>query len=353
MEPISRSLLMSVGIFKNTLSDEEAVALKLSQDKAKQEREALVLDEKVGFELGWDYARYLGWLPDEEKHKHFVGGFTSSRAHNWPLVSVDRFTRKWLQLRYGAWRRNRVFDEMVTPSFLVEIDRPYCPILDIELTHSSGELTDWSVDRLNNQGGYAIGNLAVMSTMANVAKGNLSFSEIEALSRQPHGRAGLTCLHWQRMASLLTGPYSVTQETEALLALCIIPPPYVPLNFFQELQLILVRETKKKPSPVLAKIQQLCDSRATLRLFKKVVKKVGEAQKTVAVPMELWLDPANLEALKAFFLRLTPETLTKIRLVCERSLGSEQLSADLTARWALEKKGFVCPQTSPELPTLF
>jgi len=36
----------------------------------------------------------------------------------------------------------------------------------VELTHSTGADTDWSADRVNNDGAYADGNLIVMRAFA-------------------------------------------------------------------------------------------------------------------------------------------------------------------------------------------
>jgi hypothetical protein len=340
MDGMSRTLLMSVGIIKNTLTDDELAAFARAQDEAEQERDTLVLDEKTGFELGWDYARFLGWHPDDEKNKHFLGGFSTGRTKTRPPQHLDRYTRKWLQLRYGAWRRNRVFDENVTPAFIHEIDRPMCPILGIILTHSTGEPSDWSVDRLNNQGGYAVGNLAVMSTQANAAKSNLSLENIEALSNLTTPSTGLSPLEWKRMASLLTGPYSVIQEEELLYPLCIVPPPFVPLNLFQEFQLVLMRETAKTKSPLLVKLLELCATRGATRQFKKLVQRVSDARKTTQPTMEIWLQEPVFDALLALYQKLSPEALCRMRQVIERALGSEQVSSDMRQRWALENNGF-------------
>jgi hypothetical protein len=339
MERMSRTLLMSVGVFKNTLTASEQEQFETAQAAAEKDRE-LQLDEKIGFELGWDYARFLGWHPPDEKNKHFLGGFSTARSRTSSPSHLDRYTRKWLQLRYGAWKRNRVFDANVTPEFIQQIDRPMCPILGTPLTHSTGEPTDWSVDRLNNAGGYAVGNLAVMSTEANAAKGNLSLEDILELSRRVAPCSGLTPLEWKRMLSLLTGPYSVIQEKELLLPLCIVPPPFVPINLFQELQLILARETGLPKSGLIAKLQQICKSRGTVRQFKKVCERLRENQNFGRPFMEVWLQPATFEALLLFYEKLLPKELERMRVVIERALGCEQVSDDMRQRWSLESRGF-------------
>lgn len=361
MDPISRSLLMSMGIIKNTLTPEQLAEIERERNCENRERmqaelererecairkreqavrESLTLDPKTGFELGWDYARFLGWCPDDEYSKHFLGGFATGKKSTWPPPHLDRYTRKWLQLRYGAWRRNRVFDENVTPCFLREIDRVTCPILGTQLTHSTGEASDWSVDRLNNQGGYAVGNLAVMSTHANGAKGNLTLEDIEARAALSEDSTGLTPLQWRRMVSLLTGPYSVIQERELLYPLCIIPPPYVPLNLFQELQLVLVREIRQPRSAMLAKLAKICTSRNGSKHFKKLLVKLTAAREASVPPMEVWLDSEIFACLVAFYQTLDSQSLCKMRFSVERALGSEQVSQDMRQRWALENRGF-------------
>lgn len=51
----------------------------------------------------------------------------------------------------------------VTPGYLKRIDCATFPIALVVLTHSALAGNDWSVDRMNNDGGYAAGNLMVMS----------------------------------------------------------------------------------------------------------------------------------------------------------------------------------------------
>jgi hypothetical protein len=289
----------------------------------------------VGFELGWDYAHYLGWHPDDERNKHFIGGFTTARQKIASTQPIDRFFRKWLQLRYGAWRRGKSFDHAVTPAFLAEIDCTHCPILGLELTHSSGQPTDWSVDRLNNHGGYAVGNLAVMSTLANSAKGNHSFDDILLLASLSVKTGGLSPLEWTRLASLLTGPYSVIQEKELLFPLCINPPAYLPLNLFQELQLVVAKEARKPTSSLLARLIELSPGRGSTKNFKKMVQKIQKTTRDSDLGLNLWLQSDLLGLLEGWYLALPPEALVKTRNLVEKSLGSERVSEAMKETWAL------------------
>ncbi|MFL9942914.1 hypothetical protein [Paraburkholderia graminis] len=78
-------------------------------------------------------------------------------------------------MRQNTLRRGKVVNGVITPGFIEFIDYPTCPVTLVELTHSTGADTDWSVDRVNNDGAYADGNLIVMSVRANKAKATRAF----------------------------------------------------------------------------------------------------------------------------------------------------------------------------------
>lgn len=89
------------------------------------------------------------------------------------------------------------------------IDNPDCPITLIELTHGTGGDTDWSVDRVNNDGAYAEGNLVVMSTRANTAKGDKSLLDVISLTADGLTLPGLSVREALRMRSVMEGPCRV------------------------------------------------------------------------------------------------------------------------------------------------
>ena len=70
-------------------------------------------NEGIAFVLGEDLALYGVPLP-EETSPAMRRGYEEERACR-RSRTADRFIRKWLQLRVGAWRRNRVFGHDVTP----------------------------------------------------------------------------------------------------------------------------------------------------------------------------------------------------------------------------------------------
>lgn len=82
------------------------------------------------------------------------------------VAQDDRFVRKWLQLRLGAFVRGRSVAADVTVELLRRMDVSHCPVTRERLTHATRLDTDASVDRLNNDGAYAASNLAMMSATA-------------------------------------------------------------------------------------------------------------------------------------------------------------------------------------------
>ncbi|MGT2460205.1 hypothetical protein ACU4GI_46835 (plasmid) [Cupriavidus basilensis] len=194
------------------------------------------LDPKLGFDIGFDYARYGLHLPSGVRdgatvlpphifqgHRYGVEKFRLTQPRG------DRFVRKWLQLRVNAWRRLRHFDDRITPDYLRTIDSPYCPVTRVALAHSSASDTTWSVDRLYNAAGYAPGNLAVTSARANTAKGALT---TEAVVRILQGETRqqldptLTAEQWRRQIYMMAwNDPNVPADATARLTMAVLPPP--------------------------------------------------------------------------------------------------------------------------------
>lgn len=135
------------------------------------------LDARVAFTLGEDYA-FFGLPVPTGADQAMLQGHNTGLARFPRRQPADRFVKKWLQIRVGAWKRNRVFESTVTPDYLKLIDNEFCPVSRVTLTHATGLDTDWSIDRLNNDGAYAPGNLLVMSSRVNHIKGTLTWDEI-------------------------------------------------------------------------------------------------------------------------------------------------------------------------------
>lgn len=166
---------------------------------------------EAGRALGHDLRRWIGiarshWPPPLRE------GFDAARAAGVAPKSADRYVRKWLQLRESAWRRERVMADDVTPDLLRQIDVLRCPITRVLLTHGELGGSDWSIDRINNDGAYAANNLAVLSVRVNRIKGARSFEDVFVHTRSDAGGEGLSRAEWQRLAAVMLGPCFALQQ---------------------------------------------------------------------------------------------------------------------------------------------
>jgi outer membrane receptor protein involved in Fe transport len=131
-------------------------------------------------------------------------GFLQARAagrHRRP--AEDRWLRKWLQLRLGAWSRGHHFDPALDCETLRQLDTDICPVTLERLTHATRRETDASVDRLDNSRGYTLHNLAVMSLRANRAKADMSLQEVLRRAGDGVASRGLSPAQWQRLGALM------------------------------------------------------------------------------------------------------------------------------------------------------
>jgi hypothetical protein len=205
--------------------------------------------DATAFELGWDYAHYRLTPPPEALtgvHSVQQGWRAGSATFGTRTLKPTPAVRKWLQLRWNAWRRGKPFEgTQVTPNFLAQIDVPVCPITRVALTHASGAGSDASIDRVCNQAGYAAGNLAVMSTRANQAKADLSCRDALTVVKQLEASGldtldGLDALQWSRLAVLISFVTPMQHDEAACLPLLVLPPNRLRLlNAVQALQAVV------------------------------------------------------------------------------------------------------------------
>ena len=158
------------------------------------------------FEIGWDFAAAGLPLPVQPltsamREGHLQGCFHFGRR----ALAHDEYVRKWLFLRLSAADRDRIFDDSVTPAYLRLINRERCPITGETLTYASGGGSDWSTDRLWNIAGYSRGNICMMSSTANRAKGSATIVEVlnRAWASRPIERLEQRC--WEKLYGLMAG----------------------------------------------------------------------------------------------------------------------------------------------------
>lgn len=180
------------------------------------------LDRIEAREIGFDFARRGMKLPDASGVAMNEGWLEGCARFGQRADGGTPWDRKLLRLRYSAWRRSRIVDRAVTAAYLERIGVPSCPITRESLTAGTHGLSDATIDRVFNDGGYAVGNLVVMSQRANLAKANRTIDEvIDIADRLADGERheGLGRPEWARLASLcsLAQPSECTWHVRPLL----------------------------------------------------------------------------------------------------------------------------------------
>jgi len=299
--------------------------------------------ERIAFELGWDYAYYgqTCICEDDEVQRGYEEGRRRFGVKG--AKHADRFVRKWLLLRWGAWRRGRVFSEEVTPEYLAFIDVPTCPLLGIDLTHGTLTDSDWSIDRINNDGAYARGNLAVMSTGANRAKGSLSFSEVLQRAHGKEAIEGLKPIHWLRMASLMAGPCFVKGTTPIVVPFLLRYLPEVTLTS-QHVQFVLLAEVRGAPVHIMRPLRKGGLERADQERFEKVMKRVRKRAQQRPHPEDFWMHPTLHEAFCAWYEGMAPQSMRFLHKVLQ-TRGDGRPFRNAEARWSLGTHGYYPSET--------
>jgi hypothetical protein len=324
----------------------------------------------IGFELGWDYAHYGSMPPADHLHplSPVRQGWEAGRNNfGRRTLQANRLTRKWLQLRLSAWMRGRAFEgQQVNPAFLRRIDVAVCPITREVLTHGSGELSDASVDRVFNDAAYAAGNLAVISTRANRAKGACGVDDAMAMVRRIElgslGQiGGLRAEHWARIAVLASFATPLPHSKAAHLPLLVLPPSRLRvLNPVQALQVMasvqFMRPGHARRCAALAALMPSADARHAFDTFMNTLLArrlaAGRLADTLAerhAVEDLWRDPLINRRWQRLALRLTADDCTHIgRVAADRGLaggGVQWLNAEsATDGWALESRGCAVAQ---------
>jgi len=258
--------------------------------------------EAAAHQLGRDCARFR-LRRDRTGPRAFLAGYDSFRG---PKLRADYFTKKWLGLRLNAVRRGLLLDERVSPAVLEAMMGDRCPVSfrRFDLVRK-GSPDNPSVDRIINEGTYALGNLMVISQRVNRAKGNLSFEAVAGLAQNRHASDGLDAPEWMRLASLMYGawnaqrgdsdPYLVPMATYPMRHMC------TPLS--QVIQLLLLRAIVGQ-RPILDQdlLRELTMSATgSARLFEDLVASVEDAACDEPHLPNVWLRPRAFDAFEAWY----------------------------------------------------
>ena len=310
---------------------------------------------KIGFEIGYDHAVYGAHIMenfklDAESISIIEAGFLEGQRkfEGRPRAS-NIFIRKWLHLRISAWTRGRIFDEHITPDYLAAINVSICPITRMELTKGKLADSDWSVDRIINNAGYARGNLAVMSSKANLAKGTLLPDDILGIIRSGEARDGLTPIEWARMACMT----AYIDDRRSVLPLLLMPPPKMLIaNIHIPFQMMLMYSAAGYSSPqgyqkMRAAIPGKSAKRAMDEFFMLAIGKLRGADKCNSYQSfflhagDAWQDGKLMARFRPLIHDMGLETEIKcISLMRSTNTSIRNIKEPLRDEWGLDSAGY-------------
>lgn len=313
-------------------------------------RQAHLLNPREGFDIGWCYASY-GLVPPAATEAAVQEGFRAGLTHFGPRTPRnDRFVRKYLQLRLSAWHRGRIFDPGLSPEYLNRITPTHCPVTRQELTVATGTGTDWSVDRIINDGGYAPGNLVVMSTRANLAKDSMSYGEILQMTKFPKAQFGLQPIEWARLAAIV----GVVSDWDSLLPLLVMPPSRLVIaNRFTTLQIATMMIHAKRPDKkALQDLRNACAGKKAKKAMDQYLLAAGRmlhakcrmpkswAEVEYAIG-DAWLDGTLMSLFRRWMAELPADGLEACRAAARRlDKGIKSVDSNITEAWGLDRQGY-------------
>ncbi len=301
--------------------------------------------DETGRSIGFNFAR-LGLPVPESATPALHEGYREGKQR-FPrramLTDVD-YERKVHQLQYSAYCRGRAVDSCVSVQLIKNIEVPVCPVCLVELTRGTLTGSDWSIDRANNDGAYAAGNLVMMSTHANRAKGSLSLDDVLARSGKTDREVdGLTEKQWSRLASLMYGPCGL--ETK---------------------HAFLVRQTARLPAKLIRASVQDCQDLIALAMsdlklrraavkgyhryagvgsgvrYERLIEKAAELARQLTHKHDIWFDDGLFEAFCGWLSSHGDgEPLMRMLAVTRNLYQYRETSRDDEARMRFDTEGYV------------
>lgn len=270
------------------------------------------MSARTAFELGWDYASF-GLLPPDGANNDMKEGNAEGKRHfGSKTKNIDFMDRKWLQIRFNAIRRNRAFDDQVTPEFLAWILPSFCPISQVPMTIAAKVDTDWSVDRIINDGGYTRHNLLIVATRVNLAKGSKTLANVKAILEGRVIDQSLSMSEWSRLFSVMQDVYYhaglLSDEEYLVLPVIDLSLHHIKEHYSKKLQCafiamamgidkrnLKVEKCFKSMRNYAVHLRQSCDDAESRRLLHKLCTKLLRKLPSVGFTTQVWENPATFE----------------------------------------------------------
>lgn len=137
----------------------------------------------LAFEIGFDHYRF--GLPldinrfSESYKTQLRQGYEAAKHQRVTIKKPDIYEKKLLGIRDRALIKG--FEvSLSTDDLRVKLHKAgdSCPIINKPFTYAEHNDTDWSVDRVNNDKGYHMENIVIISRLANTAKSDLDLAGI-------------------------------------------------------------------------------------------------------------------------------------------------------------------------------
>ena len=136
--------------------------------------------DQIGRLLGYDIYRYDFSIQEMDDYESVKQGYREAEIQSVSKIKrSSMFQRKLMQIRCRAFRKG--IEVTISESDLksaYDECKGVCPVTLHQMTSAETTDTDWSVDRLDNHLGYIPNNIVVMSSVANIAKGDLSLHDL-------------------------------------------------------------------------------------------------------------------------------------------------------------------------------
>lgn len=309
---------------------------------------------EIGNILGWDYARF-GITPYDDVPESVREGYESGKRQ-FPNPrrnkSDEPYIKKWLQLRRYALKRNKLVDDGIDANYIKTIHFPKCPVTLVDLTQSQGKGSDWSVDRLNNNGAYAPGNLAVMSTQANRAKGDKNFDDVYALATGGNNEeriGSLTRREWLRMACIMYGPCFVEIRNPVHLPLATFLPKKIAMPAWLSFQLFLLHmlQPHDQSTNLLIALKELLGDAVLERQLYLVLKRLAVRLNMCDFTFDAFVDDELQDGIYALANGLSVEQYQVLDNMVQTTIGAKSLTDFMVDSWSLDTKGLIASSRPP------
>lgn len=315
--------------------------------------------EHVGYNLGWDYAAH-GMRPPSDEEACVVRGHAEGAQHfRRHSIDADLFVRKWLQIRFNALLRRRVFDDAVTPQFLKSICTSHCAITRVPLTVGKLAGSDWSVDRIINDGGYTPQNLMIISTSANRIKDGKGLDDVLELCRTPEIDTRLQPWEWMRLFTIMQMAYHraglLSDEQYRISPIVAFSPPHISWGWPERLQLgyliMAMRKNCMNKTPkngsayhFFQVIRTSCADTRASALSHKLIARLRRKVVSMQVPADVWWDTGTLTLLSALINHQSQQKLWPRQLIASmerfKDTHSEACITALQHDMALATNGY-------------